>query len=126
MFYSKSGSCFNYGIEKCNGACVEKEDPASYNKRVQQFIDKHSYKNKSMIITDRGRKSNERSFVLIENGIFKGIGFYDRNNDISDLDYLNTIIEPMSDNRDAKHIIQTYARSRKRLKVIALEHISNS
>lgn len=126
QFNSKSGSCFNYGIEKCNGACVEKEDPASYNKRVQQFIDKHSYKNKSMIITDRGRKSNERSFVLIENGKFKGIGFYDRNNDISDLDYLNTIIEPMSDNRDAKHIIQTYTRSRKRLKVIALEHISNS
>jgi DNA polymerase-3 subunit epsilon len=126
QFNSKSGSCFNYGIEKCNGACVEKEDSASYNKRVQQFIDKHSYKNKSMIITDRGRKSNERSFVLIENGKFKGIGFYDRNNDISDLDYLNTIIEPMSDNRDAKHIIQTYARSRKRLKVITLEHISNS
>ncbi|WP_299150750.1 exonuclease domain-containing protein [uncultured Dokdonia sp.] len=126
QFNSKTGSCFNYGIEKCNGACVEKESPESYNKRVQQFIDKHSYKNKSMIITERGRKSNERSFIYIENGTFKGTGFYDRTVDIKNLDFLASVIEPMTDNRDAKHIIQSYCRSRKRLKVIALEQITNS
>ncbi len=123
---TKSGSCFNYEIKKCNGACVEKEDPAVYNKRVQQFIDKHNYKNKSMIIIDRGRKSNERSFVYIDNGTFKGIGFYDREKDIKDLNFLNAIIQPMEDNRDVKHIIQSYIRTQKRLKVIALEHTTNS
>lgn len=121
----KTGNCFNYTIKKCNGACVEEETPESYNERVQSFLDKHSYKNKSMIIVERGRTVDERSAVLIENGIFKGIAFYNLNVQVTNLDILKSIITPMEDNRDAKHIIQSYSRNRKRLKVISLEQISN-
>lgn len=125
LYNEKTGSCFNHSIDKCNGACVEEEPPASYNKRVQRFIDKHSYQNKSMIILERGRTSSERSVVLIEDGIFKGVGYYDLNLQLTDLDIIRSIITPMEDNRDARHIIQSYSRGRKRLKVIPLEEITN-
>ena len=126
LYNDKSGSCFNYTIQKCDGACIQEETPESYNKRVQRFISKHSYQNKSMIIVERGRKSNERSAVLIEDGIFLGVGFYDLNFQMTNLDILKSIITPMEDNRDARHIIQSYSRGRKRLKVIPLEEITNS
>lgn len=125
LYNEKSGNCFNYTIKKCKGACVQEETPESYNKRVQAFLDKHSYKNKSMMILERGRTALERSVVLIEEGVFIGVGYYNVNLEINNLEVLKSIIIPMDDNRDAKHIIQSYTRSRKRLKIIPLDKITN-
>lgn len=123
IYLNKSGSCFKHSIQECNGACVNEEDTANYNKRVQQFIDKHSYADKSMIIVDRGREKHERSIVLVEDGEFKGIGFYNLSIQLNKMDILKSIITPMENNRDARHIIQSYSRSRKNLKVIPLAEI---
>jgi DNA polymerase-3 subunit epsilon len=78
-----------------------------------------------MLIIDKGRKVDERSVVLIENGIFQGIGFYNLNFQLSTLEILKSIITPMEDNRDAQHIIQSYSRNRKNLKIIPLEEMVN-
>ena len=120
-----SGHCFNYSIKKCNGACVDAETAIAYNQRVTAFLDRYSYVNKSMLIIDKGRKVDERSVVLIENGIFQGIGFYNLNFQLSTLEILRSIITPMEDNRDAQHIIQSYSRNRKNLKIIPLEEMVN-
>ncbi len=125
IYNDKEGACFNYSIKKCNGACVQEEPTSSYNERVLTFLNKHSYKDKSMLIIERGRETNERSVVLIEEGVFKGIGFYDLSIQITKPEILKSIITPMEDNRDAKHIIQSYTRNKKRLKMIPLENISN-
>ena len=42
----------------------------------KQLIEKNSYENKNMVIIDRGRDIDERSAILIENGVFKGLGFF--------------------------------------------------
>ncbi|WP_339874204.1 exonuclease domain-containing protein [Olleya marilimosa] len=118
--YKTKTSCFHYEVKKCEGACIQKESPEDYNKRVQQLLDKYSYKNKNMVIIDRGREVDERSAILIENGIFKGFGFYNLNYQINNLDILQTIITPMENNRDQQHIIQSYLRKNKRLKIINL------
>ena len=73
-----------------------------------------------MVIIDRGREVDERSAILIENGIFKGFGFYNLNYQINNLEILQTIITPMENNRDQQHIIQSYLRKNKRLKIINL------
>ncbi len=54
------GSCFNYSIKQCNGACVKDEDINAYNDRINKFIEENSYKNQSMLIIDRGREVDER------------------------------------------------------------------
>lgn len=118
--YKTKTSCFNYDIKTCNGACIENELPENYNKRVQTLIDKNSYKNKNMVIIDRGRDVDERSAIFIEGGVFKGLGFFNLNYQINNIEVLESIITPMENNRDTQHIIQSYLRKNKRLKIITL------
>jgi DNA polymerase-3 subunit epsilon len=73
-----------------------------------------------MLIIDRGREVDERSVILIENGNYKGFGFYNLNYQISNPEVLKSIITPMQNNRDAQHIIQGYLRKNKVLKTVKL------
>ena len=124
--YKTKTSCFNYEIKNCEGACIQKESPESYNKRVQSLIEKNSYSNKNMVIVDRGREVDERSAILIENGVFKGIGFFNLNYQITNLEVLESIITPMENNRDSQHIIQNYVRKNKLLKIIQIQPNTNN
>ncbi|WP_415224694.1 exonuclease domain-containing protein [Psychroserpens sp.] len=116
---SKNG-CFDYTIKKCAGACLLEETPTEYNLRVNQLIAKNSYANQNMIIIDQGREIDEKSVIYIENGTFKGLGFYDLNHQINNTKVLESIITPMENNRDTQHIIQSYLRRNKRVKTIVL------
>jgi len=118
--YNTKTSCFKYDIKECEGACIQKESPENYNKRVEALITKTSYNNKNMVIIDRGRDIDERSAILIENGVFKGLGFFNLNYQINNIEVLESIITPMENNRDNQHIIQSYLRKRKDLKIIHL------
>ena len=69
--YETQNGCFQHKINECNGACLGKEAPEEYNLRVEEFLNEMSFNNQNKIIVDRGRKINERSAVLIENGILK-------------------------------------------------------
>ncbi len=115
------GECFNHGIDKCLGACVQKEAIEAYNLRVGEAIKKYSYQQKSMVVIDRGRDVDERSAILIENGEYRGYGFYTLNHQVNHIDILRSIITPMEENPDAKHLIQSYLRKRKVMKVLDLE-----
>ncbi|WP_308992098.1 exonuclease domain-containing protein [Mariniflexile litorale] len=116
--YKTKTSCFNYDIKTCEGACIGKEPAESYNKRVTELINKNSYKNKNMVIIDKGRDIDERSAILIENGVFKGLGFFNLNYQINNIEVLESIITPMQNNRDTQHIIQSYLRRNNRVKII--------
>ncbi|QKX07445.1 GIY-YIG nuclease family protein [Aquimarina sp. TRL1] len=111
-------NCFNYTIKQCYGACISEESPAEYNERVMELIHHHSFKNETMVLIDRGREVDERGVVLIENGILQGFGYFTLNYQINNIEILRSIITPMSHNRDAQHIIQSYIRKNKKLKII--------
>ena len=119
--YATKTSCFKYDVKECLGACLTEEPIEAYNKRVNSLIAKHSYENKNMLIIDKGRDIEEKSVFLIENGIFKGMGFFDLNHQINNKEVLLSIITPMSNNKDNQHIIQSYMRRNKRLKIIHLQ-----
>ncbi|WP_027136812.1 exonuclease domain-containing protein [Gaetbulibacter saemankumensis] len=118
--YKTKTSCFNYEVKTCNGACIQKESAEDYNQRVEALINKNSYANKNMVIVDRGRDVDEHSAILIENGVFKGIGYYNLNYQINHIEVLESIITPMQNNRDTQHIIQSYLRRNNRVKIITL------
>jgi len=118
--YKTKTSCFHYEVKKCDGACIGSETPEQYNKRVNKLLEKHSYDKQNMVIIDRGRDIDERSAILIKNGVFKGYGFYSLNYQINNLDILESIITPMENNRDQQHIIQSFLRRNKPLKIIQL------
>lgn len=118
--HSGSGSCFNYSLKKCNGACVGKETPEEYNQRVALVLKKYSYENQNMLVIDRGRDIDEKSALLVEEGQFKGIGYFNLNYQLNNMDIIKSIITPMKSDKDAQHIIQNYLRKNTRLKIIPL------
>ena len=116
--YITKNECFQYKIKECDGACIGKILPEEYNERVQEFMDKNSFEDNTMVLVDRGRNSSERSAILIENGIYKGYAFYDLNYQITQIEILKNILIPMQNNRDTRNIIQGYIRKSKTIKVI--------
>jgi len=119
-----SGNCFNYTIKKCQGACIKEESAETYNERVRELIDQHSYKNQNMLVIDRGREVDEKSVLLVEDGEFKGIGYFNLNHQINNIDIIRSIITPMKNDRDSQHIIQSYLRRNSRLKIVQLDPLA--
>ena len=118
--HKTTNGCFLYSIKECLGACISEEPKEEYNLRVEAFLEKNSYQNQNMMIIDQGRDLDERSVILIENGVYRGFGFYNLNYQINNIDILKSIISPMENNRDAQHIIQSYLRRHKGLKIVNL------
>lgn len=116
--YETQNGCFQHKINECNGACLGKETPEVYNQRVEEFLNEMSFNNQNKIIVDRGRKINERSAVLIENGIYKGYCFFDLNYQINNMEVFKNILIPMQNNRDTRSIIQGYLRKNRVQKII--------
>ena len=118
--HKTNSSCFSYSIKECQGACIQEESAENYNERVEAFLKKNSYQNDNMLVIDKGRAVDEHSVILIENGAYKGFGFYNLNFQIDNLEILKSIISPMQNNRDAQHIIRTYLRKYKVQKIVKL------
>ena len=116
--YETQNGCFQHKINECNGACLGKEASEEYNLRVEEFLNEMSFNNQNKIIVDRGRKINERSAVLIENGIYKGYCFFDLNYQITNMEVFKNILIPMQNNRDTRSIIQGYLRKNRVQKII--------
>ena len=89
--YKTNSSCFNYSIKMCLGACINEESAEEYNVRKQKIIDNHTFQDQNMVVIDKGRSIDERSAILIENGIYKGFGFFDLNYQINNIDVLRSI-----------------------------------
>jgi len=119
--YKTANSCFGYDIKTCAGACISEEPVEIYNKRVMNLLESHTFKNQNMILIDYGRAVDERSAVLIENGVFKGYAYFNLNFQIHTTEVLKSILTPMEHNKDAQHIIQSFMRRHKRLKIIKLK-----
>ncbi len=115
-----TGNCFSYTIKQCHGACILSESAENYNARVQDFIHQNSFEDQDMLIIDRGRDVDEQGIVLVEQGKFKGIGFFNLNHQINNIEILRSIITPMNHNRDAQHIIQSYIRQNKKIKIVPI------
>ena len=116
--YQTKEACFQYKIKECDGACIGEIPVAAYNERVQKFISKHNFENASWIIIDRGRNINERAAIVIEKGKLLGYTYYDLNYQITNVEILKTLIVPMTNNRETKHIIQSYLKKNKGHKIV--------
>ncbi|MFN2262343.1 MAG: exonuclease domain-containing protein [Psychroflexus sp.] len=112
--HKTKGACFNYTIKQCHGACIMEEPAEIYNERVQNLINYYDFEHKNMMIQDRGRHSEEKSLILIENGQLCAIGFVHSKTEISNIEKIKTMLNPIETNRDAQHIIQSYLRKKHR------------
>ncbi len=108
--YPSQSSCFQYTLKMCKGACIQEEDPFTYNRRVDRFINDNFLPKEDKLIVLAGRKPKERGIILIENGVYKGYGF------ISDQPLgkdLKKHIQSKSDNKETQRLIRSFLKKEK-------------
>lgn len=116
--YPASGSCFHYEISECDGACIGKESPESYNQRAQAVIDEHQFNYQSFFILEQGRTTAEIATVMIHCGKYTGYGYIDTDYYAGNLENLKACISNYDDNRDIQQIIRLYLKDHIHCKII--------
>ncbi len=102
------GLCFSHQSGSCKGACQGVEKEKKYNKRVQSAIDSFFENGQTVAIVGKGRRVDEKSVVLVENGNYLGFGFFDETENISNLETAKNFIKPSKDNRVVQNIVNSY------------------
>jgi len=102
------GLCFSHQTGSCKGACQGVEKAKKYNKRVQKAIDSFFEAGQTVALVGKGRKPDEKSVVLVENGSYLGFGFFDDTESISSLEAARNFIKPSKDNRMVQNIVNSY------------------
>ncbi len=104
------GPCFNYQLHRCQGACISRESPESYNLRVQEAIDSFSFTSRNFVVIGQGRKRGEKSVVCIEQGTYNGFGFIQSSDEQLSMEEVKSYIKPYAHNRDIQKIICGYMK----------------
>ncbi len=112
------GLCFSHQSGMCKGACQEVEKPKKYNKRAQKAIESFFEGGQTVALVGKGRRPDEKSVVLIENGNYKGFGFFDDTENLSNLDMARMFIKPSKDNRVVQNIVNSYLTNPKGVELV--------
>ena len=116
--YDSKSSCFQYEIKSCNGACIGKESAESYNERIESYIESLRYHGRTFMILEKGRERNEKSIVLIKDGIYQGYGFAPYQLYTKHIKQLDEFVDSKKQDRDVTSIINLYLRKNKRHKIV--------
>jgi len=111
--YQTDGACFHHSIRQCNGACIQAEAVASYNKRAEALLDDLRLDRGNVLIIDKGRSADERSLVRIEKGMYMGYGYISVNDSYLSIDQMLESIKPGLDNRDIRQILKNWLKKNK-------------
>jgi DNA polymerase III subunit epsilon len=114
------GLCFSHQSGTCKGACQGIESVKKYNKRAQKSIDSFFEVGESIAIIGQGRKAEEKSLVLVENGNYLGFGFFNQGDSIGDIESAKNFIKPSKDNRVVQNLVNSYLMNPKEAEIIAL------
>ncbi len=114
------GLCFSHQTGACKGACQGIESAKKYNKRAQKSIDSFFEGGESVAIIGQGRKAEEKSLVLVENGSYLGFGFLHKDEAVLNLETAKNFIKPGKENRVVQNLVNSYLLNPKGAEVIAL------
>jgi DNA polymerase III subunit epsilon len=112
------GLCFSHQSGTCHGACQGVEATKKYNKRAQKAVESFFEKGQTVAIVGKGRRPDEKSVVLVENGNYLGFGFYDLQENISDFEAAKNFIKPSKDNRLVQNLVNSYLANPKGVELV--------
>jgi DNA polymerase-3 subunit epsilon len=111
-------SCFRHQIGKCRGACAGKESPEDYNARVEEALRYFRYHQPNFFILGKGRRPGEESIVCIEEGRYRGFGFFDPEHVSGGPEDLKNCLTAYEDNRDVQRLISSWIGAEKPGRVV--------
>jgi len=129
LCYIQKGEGACVGIEEnyCQGACEKKEDPATYNKRVEDAVTYLVDNLPSFTLLDEGRHPEEKSCILVERGRLYGMGYLPAelpDMRLSDTVELKNYLTPYPENDYMRGLVYQHAEQwpAKKIPIIPLIH----
>ncbi|WP_276166482.1 exonuclease domain-containing protein [Zobellia alginiliquefaciens] len=107
---SKLGSCRFGDIYTCKGICKDSENISDYNQKVENALQYLNNEKENYVIFEKGRANDERSFVLVQHGVYQGYGFLDDSCSISGIDDLQNMMTPKRHTFHSANIISAYKK----------------
>jgi len=105
--------CFGFSLHTCQGACIGKEDSDSYNERASLAMRSWQFEHPNCFIFDKGRHTEEKTIICIENGNYRGFGYADADLLGNDPDMIRDCIQPKKPNREVNRLIYHYLETKK-------------
>jgi len=102
------GLCFHYQTGECHGGCMGVEPAEVYNGRIAGALETFQAKGESAAIIGKGRDTDEQSLVLVENGIYMGFGFFNRDVPITDFESARTYVRTGAETPTVQNLINSY------------------
>lgn len=106
-----AGACFDVALGSCRGACCGQEYATDYNDRVQQALRRLQTTDRSFAIVGKGRKEEERSLIVVENGTYCGFGFCHRSISVTGLEDAKSLIDFYKPTIEIAHYIRSHINS---------------
>ena len=100
--------CFDYELGKCDGACGGLLSVEEYNQRVEAAIGGTHQEEESLVLFGAGRSEEERGFVWLERGEYRGFGFIPTDDAIMSPEGLEPFIRASKDNRYSQQVIASF------------------
>lgn len=114
------GNCFNYQLQLCNGACMHKEEVATYNERAKRALERLQLVfEDSFLVLEPGRNAQEQAVIHVQNGVYQGFGFAPRKEAHLVADLL-ACVEPYPNDPDISRIIKQHLKTNKDFTLIPL------
>jgi DNA polymerase III subunit epsilon len=92
----------------CTGACQQKEEAASYNRRVLSAVESLQDK-PTFVIVDEGLNAEEKSCILVVKGKFYGMGYVPLDIQIMETEALQSFLTPYKENNYISNLVNSYA-----------------
>ncbi len=116
---TRGGACFQYHLQNCAGACIEKETVEQYNLRATEALEALSTLfDTNFFLIDEGRTAEEHAVVLVEDGRYQGHGFLDADVNISSIELLRDSVKTQQGNPELNKIIHRHILTDASLKII--------
>ncbi|MFC5284246.1 exonuclease domain-containing protein [Pedobacter alpinus] len=100
--------CIGLQNETCFGACNGKEDFNTYNLRVNKLLEELVLELPSYMVIDQGRNKFERSCIVINKGVFYGMGYINGQDLPADLEIAKTVVTPYPSYLFIEKIVSDY------------------
>ncbi|MCG8306220.1 MAG: GIY-YIG nuclease family protein [Cytophagales bacterium] len=111
-------ACFDYKLGQCDGACAGSISTEVYNDRFETAMNSVSEDKMTFAIIGKGRAPEEKSLVLVENGIYLGHGYTDHDFPADRFNELKRRISFYPDDRDIQKILHLYMKKSTRDEII--------
>jgi len=113
-------ACYDYPLQKCEGACAGNETVTSYNGKADEWV-KDIYRSSGRIlIKEKGRHIQEQAAILFEDGILKAYGFIESEESVNTIEDLLDQLKPVKPVNETYSILQSFI-SKKKMDMVLLD-----